>query len=414
MSWIQRANRKIEFFLGDGKSYFPEYFNATKVQDFNVSIFDFINVTGSLVRRKKPKGRKFNIEIIFQGEDHIDLANEFETSADDPRHWHIRHPIYDDIRCQPVTGLKYDNTVENITKITGTVIETILGAFPKGLQNPQDEIRLQKESADTTSVFAFANQTVINGDDTNVMNTTVDILESNAVNALDSSVNVSDYISKAANARAAISKATSQTLDAMASLKEVINAPILFNVGVFATQKMLLRQFDQTRNLTFGEDEGSSASVTNRKNYEAINGIIVSTMLFNSSVPQPGDYQTRPQVMELIELLISIYNQYVEDLDALQLADFASTEIYIPDYEAYRNIEDLFNTSLGNLYEIAFSAQQEKILVLSKDSNIINVTHLVYGLDNEDANIERLISTNEMGLNEHLQVKKGREIKYYV
>jgi hypothetical protein len=45
---------------------------------------------------------------------------------------------------------------------------------------------------------------------------------------------------------------------------------------------------------------------------------------------------------------------------------------------------------------------------------VINITHRFYGLDLADENITRIIDSNNIGINEILEVKKGRKIVYYV
>jgi hypothetical protein len=70
--------------------------------------------------------------------------------------------------------------------------------------------------------------------------------------------------------------------------------------------------------------------------------------------------------------------------------------------------------NISNLYSIAFAAKQEREYVLDKDSNPILLTHKFYGLDKNDVNLEKFISTNDIGLTEILNIRKGRKIVYYV
>ena len=66
------------------------------------------------------------------------------------------------------------------------------------------------------------------------------------------------------------------------------------------------------------------------------------------------------------------------------------------------------------LFVIALSAKQERIEYISNDSNLISLTHRFLGLEPNDSTIDQFIRINKIGLNEFLQIKKGREIKYYV
>ncbi len=70
--------------------------------------------------------------------------------------------------------------------------------------------------------------------------------------------------------------------------------------------------------------------------------------------------------------------------------------------------------SLSTLQDISLESEQEVTLVNEQDSNALLLTHRVYGLDDQDVNLNRFLETNNIGLNEALIIPKGREILYYV
>ena len=105
MSWQERLNTEFTITTGDGKTFYPDWKVAEKNIEFNSTKYDFINVAGSLVVRKEPQGANYPLVFYFQGENCIDIANEFEESARDKRIWTIEHPFYGVIEGQPiVTG----------------------------------------------------------------------------------------------------------------------------------------------------------------------------------------------------------------------------------------------------------------------------------------------------------------------
>jgi hypothetical protein len=409
MSWIEAANTKIEIFMGDGKSFFPEYMNAQKTQEFNSSSFEFPNVAGTLVRRKKEKGRTLKLDLIFQGADHLDVAADFENSSKDVRHWHVRHPYYGDIRVQPIS-IKYTNKDLNKSNIVCEVVETILDSYPKSKAAPQDEIAAQKDLSDQSAVFAFVDQTTVTGSDISQMNESVDVLEANAAQVIVDDEDSKNLLSTVAEARAAINKATTDLSNAMTKIKNVILLPARFNLDVFARQKLLLKQFDQLKELIIG----TFAGVNDRKYYESTGSLLLSTAFFSSSIPQDGDFETSVQVINMVNEFSEYFNTYVEDLDNLQLDDLTKEDVYIPNYNNVADLENLHNLTISNLFDIALEAKQEVVKIVEKDTNLILLTHEVYGLDVDDVNLDKFVTTNEIGLNEHLLIKKGREVKYYV
>jgi len=72
------------------------------------------------------------------------------------------------------------------------------------------------------------------------------------------------------------------------------------------------------------------------------------------------------------------------------------------------------NFTLSNLFAIALNAKQERSIVLEEDNNLVNLTHRFYGLDAADENIDEFILNNNIGISEHLLIKKGRILRYYV
>ena len=101
-------------------------------------------------------------------------------------------------------------------------------------------------------------------------------------------------------------------------------------------------------------------------------------------------------------------------LDVIQTDDSDELDSYVPDNQAMQLISSLVNFTLSNLFIIALNAKQERSIVLEADSNLINLAHRFYSLDLDDENIDELILNNNIGINEHLLVKKGRIIRYYV
>ena len=83
MSWQERL-KDIIFTIktGDGKTFHPLWINGEKSKEFNISKYDFINVEGSFIDRKKPQSNLYPLVFYFQGDDNIEQANTFEASVD--------------------------------------------------------------------------------------------------------------------------------------------------------------------------------------------------------------------------------------------------------------------------------------------------------------------------------------------
>ena len=80
MSWIEQLRTDLQIITGDGVLFTPLWTPLGLSRDFNLSIFEFEGIEGSLVDRRKSKGAKFDLEFFFQGEDHLEQFKSFDNS----------------------------------------------------------------------------------------------------------------------------------------------------------------------------------------------------------------------------------------------------------------------------------------------------------------------------------------------
>ena len=406
MSWIERVKNEFIITCGEGSIFKPKWVNAVKTREYNVTQFNFPEVSGTLVKRNQPKGRKYGIEIYFEGDDNIDVSTAFELAADDPRPWVISHPYYDRIVVQPLS-LNFDNTKYNSTKITGTLVETIVDTNPKTTIDATDKIIADQANLNVVFEESYENDVSPLIDDVNQMNKNNNALFLEGEKIITDTVDFENYFNAFNSANSAILNATNEPLIAIRTLQSVVNAPALFAIGIELRINTIKTQLDDLVKSNSGVKERSL-----KKLFENNSGILVSSMCL--ALVTDINYSHRNQVINLIEGLVDDYNDYLLQLDTIQSKNANSPESYIPDFKSQLLLNDLVNFTVSNLFEIAIDSRQERSIILESDSNIINVAHRFYGLDLQDSTIEELISTNDFGLNEYLGLKKGRKIVYFV
>lgn len=406
MSWIDKIQTDLIITTGDGKQYKPLWMPAAKSVQYNIAEFDFPEVTGTLVKRGKAKGRKFEMEIYFQGDDYLEVSNAFELSANDQRPWVILHPYYGSITVHP-SGLNFDNSRYNSAKITGELLETITEDNPKTIIDPVDNIKLEKENLDEKFVDAF---------DITPSTTDINILtaQNNKIYTLGSKISSVAEESEAFfnlfnTANAAVLNATALPLDAIRAVHALINAPSLFTANVKSRTAMLSSLFN-----SLSEEVDNITDRSEKKIYENSGGVLLSAQAIAAITPIEGDYKNMNSVLAVIETLIDDYNQYLTDLDSLQTENGGEPESYIPDSDSIILLGSLVNLAVSNLFKIALNSRKERSIILEEDSNWVILTHRFYGLDTHDNNLVELMENNEVGLNEILQVRKGRKIIYYI
>lgn len=410
MSWIDDIqDRVFEIITGDGRSYFPKWRNAVKTQDYNVTEYVFIDVEGSYVDRKKARGRKFNLEFYFDGENALNLGNNFELSARDPRKWLIKHPFYGDIYCHPL-GISQDNTVYNVSRFTSTVIETIGEGYPTYDANFADIIVEEQLITNEAQIEAYANADVM---DRNTLLDAVDRLDGIFTKAIDDAAELNEYKTKVEEAVRAITNVTASATNVIRTVVNLINYP----AGVVQTVEQRFNAFNEALTdllQTIGIIDSTARTIAQKVEFETLAGTVIAAQQVAVSSNIENSYLTRGNVIDQQGLLLDDYDAYIEMLDENKTDRNDTEDSYSPNYEALKNLSNLVSISISNLYNIAFEAKQERTYTTDSDTNIINLCHRFYGLDFEDVNLTYFIDTNDFGIDEILNIKKGRTVLYYV
>lgn len=408
MSWIEKIQTDLIITTGDGQQFSPQWLNASKAVEYNVAEFDFANVEGTLVKRGTVRGSKYNLEIHFQGENHLDDALAFEISAADPRAWTVSHPFYGEIIVQPAS-LIFDNSKYNVTTITGTVTETITEDNPRTTVVPADKIAADKAALDETFAAGFAAGEPPDTADINSLTANNTAAYTEGAKAVSNTPQAEEYFNLFNTANAAVLNATAEPLLAIRATQAALNYPAQFEDSVTNRLNVFTTQLDS---LHAGVPLIDTAS--GKRIYENNAGALVSSMAVAAATPQAGNYNNRTSVLAVINIIINYYNIYITDVDSLQSANGGSPGSYIPGAANMQAISNLIKYTVSVLFDIALNARQERTVILENDSNAILLAHRFYGLKADDSTINELITTNNIGINELLQVRKGRTIVYYV
>ncbi len=403
MSWLDKIKDSMGIITGDGVRYTPNWMNAKKIQEYNLSEFEFPNTPGTLVKRNQPLGVKYALEIYFQGDDHLDIAKKFHASANDPRPWLIEHPFYGLIDVQPI-ALEFDNSDLNITKITGPVIETIIDEKPITTIDAIDAIPVLKVGTDA----AMENIRI------SPKASDISTLKANNLKNFKQGVPIiklqsefEDYNHAFNTANAAANTAISNASKAMTLTMAFINKPALFTTSLQARLNTLGIQFANLR-----QGITSLVNPNSKYIYEVTAGTVVGAMCLATTSIE--DDLSALVVLGMMAQITNNYDLYLNDMDSLMSLNGGNVDSFIPDIEAIMALNDLVNVAVSNLFDIALSSKQQRSIVTDRDTNLVLLTHELYGLDEFDANIDELITENNIGLNEILQIKKGRKILYYI
>ena len=402
MSWKDKIENGIfKITTGDGKSYTPLWKQGDSSKDYNTAAFNFINLEGTLIDRKKPQSSKYPLTFWFQGEDNIEQAEAFLKSADDPRAWEVAHPLYGTINGQPL-GIERNDVDMNVTKISVDFWESITVDYPDDEISVRDRIQskalnvqalgiksysnFQPETADIGTIKLVAAQTQ------GLFSKIAGMNKVEYQNAYNEALNSADnLISKQA---VAISK--QQTLFALPSTFENSVARKLkaYNAALVLIPGLITSKNDKY----LYETQGSTA---------------IAGACQCAVTPLEGDYITRTQIEAAVDTIVEIYNEYLVNLDANHVSQYSIEKAWNPNAILQAQLNDLVIDAIGNLQVLAFEAKQERIIYTEKDTNLILLVHRYIGLDPEDKNLDNFRKINSIKNDELFLVPKGRKIKYF-
>jgi len=407
MSWKDKIEKELSITTGDGKVYKPLWLNASKKLEWHTSEFEFVEKDGTRVDRRKLKGRRFPLEIYFQGEENIETAAAFEISANDTSSpWIVDHPFYELITVEP-TSLNFDNSVMNITKITGILVETITDDLPRTTLQPVDAIRIQKINLDA-SFEASIKSTPTPGD----VAQTKKNLKKNfnlSVPVIKIPEQFEQYNNAFNQANSFVNTATASPLLAIRYTMNAISMPAQFTSNVKERVSLLSDQFDSLR-----LSVSSLVKPSSKEFFTAQAGTMLSSMCLAASLPLEADYLYGTKVLEIMDQISDNYRLLQDDLDTLQTTNGGSPDSFVPDPDSLNALNQLINLTVSSLYEIALGAKKERVIYAESDTNLILLTHRFYGLDDEDKNLQELQENNNFSFDQLLQIKKGSKIVYYI
>lgn len=398
MSWQDRLTTGLSITTGDGKTYYPLWKDAKKNINYNTEPFEFIGVEGTFVERKEKSGTQFPLIFYFTGENCIEQTNAFELSARDKRPWKIKHPLYDDITAQPLS-LEIDDSDYNVSKITCVVWETIDTKYPIQAKNISGEV-LQLQEDTNTLVIDDISEKIVSIDTANVNNlnnsiNTINDSYSTIASTEEEKQSLKDLFREASGA---INNVYDDIIGYIEKVQALINFPfqtiqtIEFKIKKISDVLIALSDIFISDNATSDQD---------KELYNAHATAVVNTALSVASNPSDTDYKSRKSVITTINSVNELYAYYQSLFD---------NQMYDQNSDIANKIDYTVNITLGNLYDIAFNAKQERSIILNYDTNIIVLAHKYFGRGDDKLN--EFIEYNNIQLDEYLQVRRGREIKY--
>lgn len=409
MSWQDNVeNTVFTIRTGDGKLYTPDLpINYETIKEFNAATFEFIDQPGALITRKLVRARKFELVFFFQGAQNIEFADAFDTSANDPRAWVVRHPQYGDITGQPISIRRNDSKL-NATEITVDFWETITTSFPVAFIATADQVIRLQAIFHFISPINYASKVNLKPADVSTVTDFATEITAIIKKGVDQ-VNYTSFITSVNTMMNTVNNLILAPVDAISAIHNVILQPSKFELSVALRISMIGAVYQSVRELL--ADAGTK---NNKAFFETAAGIAVCSLAQAITTPLNSDYITRDQVVAAANNLSDMYTDYLGTLDAsyVEIGDINNS--FSASQETQTALQDVVLQALYNLNTVAFNAKVERLVLLTVDAQLIVLTHKYMGLDALDANIETFRTINNLKNNNVFLVPRGTQIKYYV
>ena len=416
MSWEDRL-QEAAYSSPAGVRLTFQFEDVSEVFSKKTTAFDFPGVNGTKIQDNGHSGRRYPLRIFFSGESCDIDAQIFLGMLRETGIGKLEHPIYKTVDVVPfgdITRRDHLKTAANQVVYDVTFWETIDAIYPTSTTNSSatvvNSVTEYNEAAsdqfdDSVDVSDPASESRFRNEYSAIFDRTVSVLQPIA----DSQ----DDTQRSFNA-AHDSIASSLTL--------LSDRPdILADQSIFLTQ-------------TPSYSQGSSAAAR----LSAYSGLTSSFIGSEDSIADPDSDRYASNTFHTRDLfcmtyitgmvLSSINSEFVTKSDALTAAEDVSENFnalaawrdlnYLALGEvdtgtAYQKLHDAVSICIGALVEISFSLKQERRITLSRSRTVIDLISELYGccIDEE---LDDFILANELTGSEILELKKGREIVYYV
>ena len=398
MSWKDRLSN-IEFTIktGDGKEFKPLWKGGEKTTEFNYSKFEFINISGSLIDKRKPKGASIPLVFWFQGDDNIEQAKEFEDSSKDVRYATVTHPFYGEIKGQILKVHRNDNNY-GVTEVTVDFWETITEDYPNTEVSLVDDVMERVTALDTLTASTYASTTIPETSDISLMKTVNATVASKLIPDLSK---YTDYYNTVNKAIVNTNNLITDTKNSIADSQKILSTAYDFKDTVLNKVNNYIEAYETIK-------DSVSQSLLE------VLGTTIITSICNCVVnPGDDDYITRVDIININKLLTDTYTDFVSKLDDQTVSIYNVSKSWNPDVDVQTTLLDLVALTTNQLYVLSFDAKQERSFELKKNSNLILLTHRFMGLAS-DENIAKFREINEIYNNEVFQIKTGRIVKWFV
>ncbi len=381
--------------------------------------FAFPGVNGTYVQDNGHSERRFPLRCIFAGPECDREAQAFEGLLLERGPGRLDHPLYGRRNVVPFGSIaRRDDlkTAANQTILEVTFWSTIGAVYPSSGLSPKLQVTRSLGRA----------KLAVEGNFARAMNLATEARRASAKLSIREALRgVQAALQKAASATDSVNRAfrdlqsqinfgldvlIGQPLLLARQIMALVNAPAEALAGILSRLDSYLDLLDR-----MVASSGSSAvdssvipALRVRRSNEFQTAALVAGAAVAGSVASvvASTFTAKPQAIEAAEELLAqleVLNEWSEE----RYADL----VQVDTGEGYQALQETVALAVGFLVEISFSLVPERVIVLDRPRNIIELSAEIYG--SVDDRLDFLIDTNKLSGSEILELPRGRRIVYY-
>jgi hypothetical protein len=425
---------------------------SEKETPLKTGIFIFPDKDGGHVQHQGRGPASFPMTCIFNGDNNIKMANDFEEALAERDVAELQHPVYGIKKVIPTGNIKRKEDCINLineSHVTITFTETITDDEPAKLEAvASDELENDFEEFSEAAAADFAESITAEtiGEQLqlqSVLDDQADMLNDN-LSGIVSSSDVTGEVTKN-NKYAAFVTSMKELKDTIKTMFENIEGVVQkgLNIGRLALNLMKLpsriiininekikgytqlvtQMINQFRNDLFGINNIKNSFASTRL---VLTGAIASvasgsalsiaeSAVGNNNSSSGAAYFSVTGVLSR-ETAVSVALELNNLLQAIQ--DFEDTKIEQNTFidcnaSSYLLLMELVHNSIELILNVSFSLPMRRTVALDRDRNFIELCAELYG-SVEPYYIDKFISENDFNLDELEIIPMGREVSYYV
>lgn len=436
MTWTERI-KEAAYTSPSGTRITFMYEDVSRSQATKTTVFDFTDADGSFVQDLGRSGRRYPMRFIFSGANCDTEADQMEAALSERGQGTLEHPVYGSILVVPVSEInRTDSLVSaaNQAIVEVELMETNRLIYPAPVADVAGTMSILDQLADAAQAAGF---------DQGMIDSTVSVLSElkadyeAAQNIVAETLGpIADAVDTAQKLFTSIQASINNGLDVLIDQPltlayqtiQLIKTPARIVEQVSARINASANQLSQYATLSVSSSGSASSRVKafgRITAYSTLFSTLTSVKPETNAVLQNRDlhassaassmavaavntsFDRRRDAVSAAEIILDTMDR----LSAWRDENYQSLGI-IDDGSSWQTTQQIMATAAGVLVDQSFDLLNERRIVISSDRSIIDLCFELYG--SVDDILDDFMGDNDFSGDEIIEIKRGREIIYYV